>query len=65
MTQDKIREEHAKFTDRELACFTMGRISVLHDFDAICMADAFVGFTTEEWDAVKKFINFNRLISRQ
>lgn len=41
-----------------------GRVSVLSDFDDMCMADAFVGFTSDEWKAVRKFFAFNRSISK-
>ena len=40
-----------------------GRLSVLTDFDSICASDAFVGFTADEWKAVKKFFEFNKVIS--
>lgn len=42
---------------------TIGRVSVLQDFDAMCAADGFVGFTDAEWAAVKKFFAFNKSIS--
>lgn len=42
----------------------IGRLSVLRDFDAICKADAFVGFNEDEWKAVRKFLEFNKLISQ-
>ena len=41
----------------------VGRLSVLQDFDNMCIADAFVGFTDAEWQAVKKFFAFNKKIS--
>lgn len=41
----------------------LGRVSVLREFDAMCAADAFIGFTTEEWAAIKKFFAFNKQIS--
>lgn len=40
-----------------------GRLSVLEDFDAMCAADAFVGFTETEWAGIKKFFAFNKAIS--
>lgn len=42
---------------------TVGRVSVLRDFDNMCAADAFVGFSDEEFAAVKKFFAFNKEIS--
>lgn len=41
-----------------------GRASVLEDFDSMCMADAFIGFTDAEWSAIKKFFAFNKSISK-
>ena len=41
-----------------------GRESVLVDFDNMCAADAFVGFTNEEWTAIKKFFAFNRSLQK-
>jgi hypothetical protein len=41
----------------------MGRLSVLKDFDNMCKADGFIGFTEEEWSAVKKFFEFNKKVS--
>ncbi len=43
--------------------FTEGRLSVLKEFDQMCRADAFIGFTDAEWQAVKKFFKFNKEIS--
>ena len=43
---------------------TDGRLSVLKDFDTICKADGFVGFTENEWKAVQKFFEFNKVISK-
>ena len=40
-----------------------GRVSVLQDFDNICKADAFVGFSETEWTAIKKFFEYNKQIS--
>lgn len=41
----------------------IGRLSVLQDFDIVCKADGFVGFTDNEWQAVRKFFRVNREIS--
>lgn len=41
----------------------VGRISVLKDFDAVCAADAFIGFSEAEFAAVKKFFAVNKSIS--
>lgn len=43
--------------------FTDGRVSVLKDFDDMCAADGFVGFTPLEWAGVKKFFNMNKVLS--
>lgn len=43
---------------------TIGRLSVLEDFDAMCEADACIGLTESEWAAVKKFFELNKAISR-
>lgn len=40
-----------------------GRLSVLKEFDDMCQADAFVGFSDEEWRAIKRFFAFNKEIS--
>ncbi len=56
---DNIHEQYKKMSEREKEVFTLGRISVLDDFDSLCKADAFIGFTTEEFNAVKKFFAFN------
>lgn len=40
-----------------------GRVSVLSDFDSMCMADSFVGFNEVEWSAIKRFFEFNKQIS--
>lgn len=42
---------------------TKGRVSVLEDFDNLMKADAFIGFTNEEWKAVQKFFRYNDEIS--
>lgn len=41
----------------------LGRLSVLRDFDAVCMADAFMGFSDVEWKGIQKFFAFNKEIS--
>jgi hypothetical protein len=43
--------------------FHEGRYTVLKDFDDLCLADGFVGFTDDEWRAVRKFFSFNKHIS--
>ena len=40
-----------------------GRISVLEDFDMLTKADAYVGFGSYEWAAIKKFFQMNKVIS--
>lgn len=47
----------------EKTAIIKGRLSVLMDFDSICASDAFVGFTEDEWKAVKKFFAFNKAIT--
>lgn len=39
------------------------RKTVLLDFDNMCVADSFVGFTEDEWKAIKKFFDFNKKLS--
>ena len=43
--------------------FTDGRVSVLKEFDMVCQADAFMGFSASEWAAVQRFIKLNKEIS--
>jgi len=38
------------------------RKEILEELDAVATADAFVGFTEEEWAGVKKFIKLNESI---
>lgn len=40
-----------------------GRVSVLQDFDDMCLADAFLGFSREEWEAIRNFFAVNKKIS--
>lgn len=40
-----------------------GRLSILQDFDNLCAADACIGFSEEEWKSIKKFFEFNKVIS--
>lgn len=50
--------------DTELmSAVTVGRLSVLQDFDNMCKADAFLGFSPDEWAAVQKFFAVNKKIS--
>ena len=42
---------------------SVGRRTVLEDFDSMCLADAFVGFSDAEWAAIRKFFAFNKSIS--
>lgn len=58
-----MHEYFNKLTPEQKEIFTKGRESVLQDFDSVCLADAFVGFSEEEWKAIKKFFAFNKLIS--
>lgn len=59
-----IHEKYAQMSEQEKLAFTLGRESVLNDFDNVCMADAFMGFTAEEWQAVKKFFAFNNALRK-
>lgn len=45
------------------ALISIGRVSVLREFKAMCLADAFLGFSDAEWNAVKKFFAMNESIS--
>ena len=54
-----IHERYAKMTDNEKNAFTIGRLSVLNDFDALCKADAFMGLSEVEFGGVKKFFSIN------
>lgn len=42
----------------------VGRISVLQDFDLMSKADAFVGFTPQEWKAIQKFFAINKELTQ-
>jgi len=54
-----MHEYFKKLTKEEQEIFTRGRESVLDDFDNLCQADAFLGFSEDEFNAVKKFFRFN------
>lgn len=54
--QDFLREKLTTLVEQ-------ARGSVLDDFDKVCMADGFIGFSDQEWQAVKKFFAFNRAIT--
>lgn len=57
-------EEYIKYADQYAKeMIKVGRLSVLKDFDAVCAADMFVGFSHDEFSAVKKFFKFNKDIS--
>lgn len=43
---------------------SLGRISVLQDFDMTMMADAFLGFSDTEWQAIRRFFEVNKQISK-
>lgn len=45
------------------ASVVIGRLSVLEDFDRMCIADGYVGFTSDEWKAVQKFFAHNKQIT--
>lgn len=57
--QEDVDWVEAKLED----AFTDGRVSVLRDFDNMCAADAFVGYSEAEWSAIKRFFEHNKLIS--
>ncbi len=65
MSQEEIGEEYKKLNDNEKVIFSMGRESVLNDFDVICLADAFISLTDEEFKAVKKFFYINSLLRKE
>lgn len=58
--EETIHEIYQKMSNEEKNAFTMGRLSVLEEFETICKVDAFVGFSEEEFKAVKKFFAFNK-----
>lgn len=58
-----IHEQYETMNEAEKTAFTLGRASVLDDFDAICKADAFMGFTEQEWSSIKRFFDFNNLVT--
>lgn len=39
-----------------------GRQTVLEDFENLLSVDAFVGFTEQEWNGVKKFFAMNKAL---
>ena len=49
---------------KEITEFEKGRLSILKDFDNMCKADVFIGFTDKEWEAIKKFFKLNKQISK-
>lgn len=57
------KEELEKCSFEEQEMFALGRESVLRDFHNMCAADAFVGFTEEEWRGFKKMITLNEKIA--
>lgn len=59
---ENIHELYAQMSEREKEVFMMGRVSVLDDFDAMCCADAFMGFSDDEWSSIKKFFAFNNAL---
>lgn len=61
--EETIHDKYNRMSEAEKEIFTLGRVSVLEDFDGVCAADAFMGFTDDEFAAVKKFFAFNKAIS--
>jgi len=59
MDQDEIREKFEKLTESEKKIFTMGRLSVLNEFDSICLLPSFMNLSDEEFNAVRKFFDIN------
>lgn len=45
------------------AMVLIGRTGVLEEFDGIASADAFVGFSADEWRGVQKFFEHNKKVS--
>ena len=58
-----MSEEHETEYDPDLL-IQKGRVSVLKQFDSMCQADAMIGFTDEEWKAIKKFFAWNKQVSK-
>lgn len=56
-------ELSARLTNLTNEIVRIGRVSVLQDFDDMCLADGFVGFSPAEWTAIKKFFAFNKEVS--
>lgn len=46
--------------DDTVKVFEAGRVSVLRDFDNLCQADGFVGYTEDEWATIKRFFAMNK-----
>jgi hypothetical protein len=63
VSEKNIMKEFIAETAREKEAIEYGRLSVLRDFDSVCQADVFMGFTEEEFAAVKKFFQFNKAVS--
>lgn len=57
------QEIQSALKEKENEWVEKGRLSVLQDFDNMCKADAFIGFSDEEWKAIKKFFEFNKQVS--
>lgn len=44
---------------------TIGRKSVLDDFDTVCKADVFMGLSDEQWYGVKLFFKINNQLTNR
>lgn len=53
----------AKLSQSATKLIELGRMTVLRDFQRMCAADAFMGFSKDEWEAIQKFFAFNNLVA--
>ena len=66
IARDGVKEVYVSMTEHNQALTKAkeeGRLSVLQDFDSVTKADSFLGFTHDEWEAVRKFFAVNDKIS--
>lgn len=63
MAPEEIEMFSKGFNPEQMQLIEFGRVSVLKDFDAMTKADVLMGFTPEEWAAIKKFFAWNKQVS--
>lgn len=65
MRKYTVESPYVSLTVRALlaAMVRIGRDSIIEDFEAMCAADGMIGFTNEEWAAIKKFFEWNRSLT--